>query len=127
MPARYTIKIVTDFSAAHYLRNYEGKCARLHGHNWKIEVEIVAKTLDDVGMGIDFQDVKAETKTLLEGLDHYNLNDMPPFDKINPTAENLSAFIYKSLAEKINNERIKVSAITVWETERACVRYEEDE
>lgn len=127
MPARYTIKIVTDFSAAHYLRNYEGKCARLHGHNWKIEVEITARQLDEVGMGIDFQDVKAETKELLEGLDHYNLNDMPPFDKINPTAENLSAFIYQSLATKLNDERIKVAAITVWETERACVRYEEDE
>lgn len=126
MPARYTIKIVTDFSAAHYLRNYEGKCARLHGHNWKIEVEIDARQLDDVGMGIDFQDVKAETKELLEGLDHYNLNDMPPFDKINPTAENLSAFIYQSLATKINDQRIQVSAVTVWETERACVRYSED-
>lgn len=126
MPARYTIKIVTDFSAAHYLRNYEGKCARLHGHNWKIEVEIDARQLDDVGMGIDFQDVKAETKELLEGLDHYNLNDMPPFDKINPTAENLSAFIYQSLATKINDQRVQVSAVTVWETERACVRYSED-
>ena len=126
MQARYTIKIVTDFSAAHYLRNYEGKCARLHGHNWKIEVEIDARQLDDVGMGIDFQDVKAETKELLEGLDHYNLNDMPPFDKINPTAENLSAFIYRSLASKINDQRIQVSAVTVWETERACVRYSED-
>jgi len=126
MPARYTIKIVTDFSAAHYLRNYEGKCARLHGHNWKIEVEIDARQLDDVGMGIDFQDVKAETRELLEGLDHYNLNDMPPFDKINPTAENLSAFIYQSLATKINDQRIQVSAVTVWETERACVRYSED-
>jgi 6-pyruvoyltetrahydropterin/6-carboxytetrahydropterin synthase len=127
MPARYTIKIVTDFSAAHYLRNYEGKCARLHGHNWKIEVEITAQELDEVGMGIDFQDVKAETKQLLEGLDHYNLNDMPPFDKINPTAENLSAFIFQSLAKQLNDNRIKVSAVTVWETDRACVRYDEDE
>lgn len=126
MPARYTLKIVTDFAAAHYLRNYEGKCARLHGHNWKIELEVTATGLNEVGMGIDFQDMKTETKALLEGLDHYNLNDMPPFDKINPTAENLAAFIYQSLADQINDERVNVSAVTVWETERACVRYTED-
>ena len=126
MPARYTLKIVTDFAAAHFLRNYDGKCARLHGHNWKLEVEVTAHALNDVGMGIDFQDIKHETKAILEGLDHYNLNDMPPFDIINPTAENISAFLYRELSQRINDERVKVSAIVLWETERACVRYSED-
>ncbi|MDH5546881.1 MAG: 6-carboxytetrahydropterin synthase QueD [Gammaproteobacteria bacterium] len=126
MPARYTLRIFTDFSAAHFLRNYEGKCARLHGHNWKIEVEVITTKLDEVGMGLDFQIMKGETKTLLEELDHYNLNDMPPFDKINPTAENLAAYIYQRLSERINDGRVTLSAITVWETDRACVRYTEE-
>lgn len=126
MAARYTLKIIVDFAAAHYLRNYEGKCARLHGHNWKTEVEVIATDLNDVGMGIDFQDIKAETKALVDQLDHYNLNDMAPFDKLNPTAENIAAFLFKTLSGKLNDHRVKVSAITLWETERACVRYTED-
>lgn len=126
MSALYTLKIVTDFAAAHFLRNYDGKCARLHGHNWKIELEVKATSLNEVGMGIDFQDMKTELKGLLGGLDHYNLNDIPPFDQINPTAENLATFIYQRMAAQIDDERVKVSAVTVWETERACVRYSED-
>ena len=126
MAARYTLKVVTDFAAAHSLRNYVGKCARLHGHNWKVEVEVTATKLNDVGMGIDFQDIKAATKSLLDGLDHYNLNDMPPFDRVNPTAENISAYLYQELSTRLNKEHVRVSAITLWETERACVRYTEE-
>jgi 6-pyruvoyltetrahydropterin/6-carboxytetrahydropterin synthase len=120
------MKIVTDFAAAHSLRHYDGDCARLHGHNWKIEVEVTANALDRVGMGVDFKVIKQHTKQLLNGLDHYNLNDLPPFDRINPTAENIAGFIYSELSKRINDERARVSSVTVWETERACVRYSED-
>ncbi len=125
MTACYTLKIVTDFAASHALRNYEGACQRLHGHNWKVEVEVEATKLDDVGMGIDFKVIKNATKDVLEKLDHYHLNEIPPFDEINPTAENIAAYIFRHLAEKINQPHISVNAITVWETERACVRYTE--
>lgn len=126
MSARYTLKVVTDFAAAHSLRNYAGNCERLHGHNWKIEVEVSARELDEVGMGLDFKTIKRTTKDFLDRLDHYNLNDVPPFDTINPTAENIAAYIYRSLAERLNADRVWVSAVTIWETERACVRYTEE-
>ena len=126
MTARYTMKILTDFAAAHYLREYEGECSRLHGHNWKVEVTVNASTLDNVGMGMDFKVIKKATKDLINELDHYNLNDIPPFDKINPTAENISAYLYKELSARLNNDTATVEAITLWETDRACVTYAED-
>ncbi len=126
MPPRYTLKIVTDFAAAHSLRNYPGDCSRLHGHNWKVEAEVVASKLNEVGMGIDFKAIKTETKIIVDQLDHHYLNEIPPFDEINPTAENIAAFIYQRLSKKLNGETLRVNAITLWETERACVRYSED-
>jgi len=125
MTACYTLKILTDFAAAHYLRNYEGVCNRLHGHNWKVEVQVVARQLDEVGMGVDFKVIKDATKSLIGRLDHYNLNDQPPFDAINPTAENIAAYLYK-LSQALNSATVKVDAITLWETDRACVTYTED-
>jgi len=126
MNSRYTLKVVTDFAASHALRNYEGACQRLHGHNWKIEVEVTASKLNDVGMAVDFKVIKVATKKVIENLDHYHLNDIPPFDKINPTAENIAAYLYQEIAKLINQDNVSVSAITVWETERACARYSEE-
>jgi 6-pyruvoyltetrahydropterin/6-carboxytetrahydropterin synthase len=126
MASRYTMKIVTDFAAAHYLRDYEGVCNRLHGHNWKVEVHVSATALDRVGMGMDFKEIKDATRQLLGGLDHYNLNDIAPFDTINPTAENIAAFFYQKLSETLNSDVVKVSGVTIWETDRACVTYTEE-
>ena len=126
MAGRYRMKIVTDFAAAHLLRGYPGICSRLHGHNWQVDVEVLATQLDEIGMGMDFRDIKAATKELIDALDHRNLNDIPPFTEINPTAENIAAFIYKGLSEKLNNEQVQVSNVTIWETERACVSYSEE-
>ncbi|MEJ2361854.1 MAG: 6-carboxytetrahydropterin synthase QueD [Gammaproteobacteria bacterium] len=126
MSGRYKMKIVTDFAAAHLLRGYAGPCSRLHGHNWKVEVEVTATHLDDIGMGLDFSDIKAATKEIIDQMDHRHLNELPPFDTINPTAENISAHIYGRLVEKLNNERVSVHTVTLWETERACVSYTEE-
>ncbi len=127
MTALYTMKIITDFSAAHLLRGYPGVCSRLHGHNWKVEVIVRAKELDSIGMGLDFSDIKKATKELIKKLDHRNLNELVPFDTINPTAENVSAYLYAELSKTINTTQIKVGAITLWETERACVTYTEED
>jgi 6-pyruvoyltetrahydropterin/6-carboxytetrahydropterin synthase len=127
MSGRFKMKIVTDFAAAHLLRGYPGPCSRLHGHNWKVEVEVTATRLDEIGMGMDFRDIKAATKAVIDQMDHRHLNELPPFDEINPTAENISAYIYRQLATKLNDERVSVHAVTLWETERACVSYTEDE
>jgi len=126
MSSRYTLKVVSDFAAAHSLRHYAGDCSRLHGHNWKVEVEVQARELDELGMAIDFKTVKTLTKRVTDELDHGFLNEIPPFDTLNPTAENIAAHIYRRLGEEINEPRIQVYAVTIWETERACVRYTEE-
>jgi len=126
MTATYTLKILTDFASAHTLRNYPGQCRRMHGHNWKLEVEVSAYSLDEQGMAMDFKTIKNSARELCAQLDHRYLNDISPFDRINPTAENLAAFFYQGLSKKLNNERAQISAVTLWETDRACVRYTED-
>lgn len=126
MAARYTLKIVSDFASAHTLRDYPGACARMHGHNWKIEAEVTATELDDIGMGVDFKVIKQATRDIAGRLDHRYLNDLEPFTKINPTAEHIAAYFYRELSAQLNNERVKVHAVTLWETERACVRYAEE-
>src|SRR3990172_323920 len=123
MAACYSLKILTDFACAHTLRDYPGECRRMHGHNWKVEVEVVASKLDEFGMGIDFKVIKNAARSLAKTLDHRYLNDIEPFDKINPTAENIAAYFYKNLAKTLNSAHVQVSAVTLWETERACVRY----
>mgnify|MGYP003566079248 CR=1 FL=1 len=87
----------TSISSAHFLRDYKGICSRIHGHNWKIRVEIRAENLNKEGMAIDFKDLKNLTLQVLSLFDHQNLNDIPPFDKINPTAENIVKYFYKEL------------------------------
>jgi 6-pyruvoyltetrahydropterin/6-carboxytetrahydropterin synthase len=127
MAARYTLKIITDFASAHTLSDYPGACARMHGHNWKVEVEVAASQLDAIGMGVDFRVIKRAARDIAERLDHRYLNDLEPFSRVNPTAENIAAYFHKELSTQLNNERIQVHAVTLWETERACVRYVEDE
>ena len=92
----------------------------------KLEVEVSASQLDDLGMAIDFKHIKQAARELGGELDHRYLNEIPPFDKINPTAENIAAYLYKGIGDKVNNEHIQVCAVTLWETERACVRYTEE-
>jgi len=122
----YTLKVLTEFAAAHTLRDYPGACARMHGHNWKVEVEVVARALDAVGMGVDFKVIRNAARTIGDRLDHRYLNDLAPFTEINPTAENIAAYFYRELAQALNDDRIRVHSVTLWETDRACVRYAEE-
>ena len=126
MAARYQLKVVTESASAHTLRDYPGACSRMHGHNWKVELEAVATRLDDVGMAIDFKVMKNAAKEIGDKLDHRYLNDLEPFKEVNPTAENIAAYMYKAISARINSDSIKVTAVTLWETERACVRYSEE-
>jgi len=98
----------------------------MHGHNWKVEVEVIARELDAVGMGVDFKVIKKATKDIASKLDHQYLNDLEMFAKQNPTAENIAAFFYGELSNKLNNNSVYVHSVTLWETDRACVRYSED-
>ncbi len=124
--ARYTLRVIADFAAAHTLRGYPGACSRMHGHNWKVEVEVDATELDGIGMGLDFKVIKQSARELVGELDHRYLNEVPPFDMLNPTAENIAAHLYRGLTDRLNDNRVRVRAVTLWETERACVRYAEE-
>jgi 6-pyruvoyltetrahydropterin/6-carboxytetrahydropterin synthase len=126
MSATYTLKILADFASAHTLREYPGDCSRMHGHNWKLEVEVTATSLNEHGMGMDFKTIKTATRKLAKTLDHRYLNDIPPFDTVNPTAENIAQYFYQNLSKTINIDTAKISGVTLWETDRACVRYSED-
>jgi 6-pyruvoyltetrahydropterin/6-carboxytetrahydropterin synthase len=98
----------------------------MHGHNWKVEAEVEASALDAVGMGVDFKVIRHAVRDLTDQLDHRYLNEVQPFDQVNPTAENIAAFLFQGLGQAINSARVRVKAITLWETERACVRYSEE-
>jgi 6-pyruvoyltetrahydropterin/6-carboxytetrahydropterin synthase len=126
MAPRYLLKVGTDFAAAHSLRDYPGECSRLHGHNWKLEVEVAATELDEVGIGMDFKTIKSAARALAGELDHRYLNELEPFARVNPTAENIAAYFYRQLSASLNTGTTRVHAVTLWETDTACVRYTED-
>ncbi|NNJ97810.1 MAG: 6-carboxytetrahydropterin synthase QueD [Gammaproteobacteria bacterium] len=126
MTATYQLKVVTEFASAHTLQAYPGPCSRMHGHNWKVELEAVATKLDDIGMAVDFKTMKAAAKEVGDRLDHRYLNDLDPFTAVNPTAENIAAYMYREIAAVLNSDTIRVKAVTLWETDRASVRYSEE-
>lgn len=126
MPGIYEVYVKTHFSAAHALRGYPGDCARTHGHNWIIEVYVRCRELDEIGIGIDFRDIKRSVKEVLEELDHFNLNELDAFKDINPTSENIARFLYKEIGKKLNTGTVKVSKIMVSETPSAGAYYWEE-
>ena len=122
----YLLKVREAFEAAHNLKGYNGKCARLHGHNWIVEAEIAGEELNELGILVDFKDVKRKLKAILDRFDHNYLNEIPPFDKLNPTAENLAKFIYDEFSGNvIFNGNAKLLAATVFESPNSSVRYAE--
>ncbi|MCI4410467.1 MAG: 6-carboxytetrahydropterin synthase QueD [Thiotrichales bacterium] len=123
----FTLTTHLEFAAAHRLRGYEGNCERLHGHNWKVAISVSGHELNEVGMLIDFKEIKRKGKMVLNQLDHFYLNDIPPFDaQLNPTAENIAFYLFEQLAQQINDDRIRITAITVWENDRNSATYSHD-
>jgi 6-pyruvoyltetrahydropterin/6-carboxytetrahydropterin synthase len=121
----YELKIISQFAAAHQLREFHGKCEQLHGHNWKIEVYVKGERLGEDGLLIDFGVVKENTKKVLQELDHKFLNDLTFFNKVNPSSENIARYIYDYLSSRLNNENVRVSRVTAWESDTACATYME--
>lgn len=122
MGGHFELKVVDVFSSAHSLRGYAGNCERVHGHNWKVEVVVSCSGLDERGLGIDFRDLKSALKDVLGRLDHKNLNEVEPFDKMNPSSENLASYIFTDL-EKRMPEKILLKRVTVWESEYASASF----
>lgn len=127
MAGTYNLRVSCGFAAAHQLRGYPGDCSRLHGHNWRVEAEIKAQQLDAVGMGLDFREIRRELRAIAKRLDHRYLNEIEPFDEINPTAENIARYFFHELGARLNCPAVTVDAVTVWENEHASVRYTEQE
>ena len=124
----FTIQKSAEFAAAHALRDYDGPCARNHGHNYKLEILVQGETLDEKRMLMDFVDLDRALRPLIERVDHRNLNEMPPFDEINPTAEAVAAWFYRELADRIaelSKGRAHLELVRLWETPDACVTYSE--
>ncbi|MFH2011113.1 MAG: 6-carboxytetrahydropterin synthase QueD [Pseudomonadota bacterium] len=123
----YEVMIKSGFSAAHSLREYGGKCEGLHGHNFRVDVYVKAKKLDDIGLAIDFRILKEKTKVVIDQLDHKYLNDSPYFSEINPSSENIAVYIFKNLEKEVNDGNIVISRVAVWESENSCASYYEGE
>ena len=111
-----------QFSSAHRLRNYHGKCENLHGHNWRVRLFVTRAGLDDTGFVMDFKVLDAVLKEIMEILDHKDLNSLKEFETINPTAENIAILVFKLAEEKIAHldEAVKVSKVCVWESDKSC-------
>jgi 6-pyruvoyltetrahydropterin/6-carboxytetrahydropterin synthase len=119
----YQVSIQTSFAAAHFLRNYKGKCENLHGHNWKVEVTVSKKTLDKAGMAIDFSLLKQKTNNIVEKFDHTHLNEIPLFEETNPSSENIAACIFNLLQKELKGTTVKPVSVSVWETENSRATY----
>lgn len=119
----YEVKIITDFAAAHNLRNFRGKCENLHGHNWKVEVVLRGRDLDESGVLIDFGEVKRVTRDLLFELDHRYLNDIPFFQSNNPSSENIARYLFQRLAERLGGKALWLTRVSAWESDNACATY----
>jgi 6-pyruvoyltetrahydropterin/6-carboxytetrahydropterin synthase len=121
----YELKIITQMACAHQLREFEGRCENLHGHNWKIEVFVTGEELEPNGILIDFKRVKTATEEVIDQLDHKFLNDMEYFTRVNPSSENIARYIFRALEQTLNSEKVRVSRVTAWESDTACASYAE--
>ena len=130
MKSNYELTVSAEFCAAHRLNGYPGNCRNTHGHNWGVTVSVLATELDDLGMGMDFRDIKALVKQALSTLDHAFLNDLAPFSAMNPTAENIARHLYgelnRLLAEAAPGKALRVSRVHIAETPGAGVTYWEE-
>ena len=120
----FTVYREIFFSSAHRLRNYNGKCENLHGHNWRVRLYVSTKELDYTGFVIDFKEMDKILKNVTDKLDHQNINELTYFKEINPTAENIALFILNESKKIVDNDRISVTKVSVWESEKSCATVE---
>lgn len=113
----YELAVRETFSAAHQLRGYNGGCESLHGHNWLVEVRVRVYALDEIGLGIDFKEIKDVLRSVLARLDHRNLNELQEFAAKNPSSENIARWLFEQLTPKLNSATAKLVGVTVCESE----------
>ena len=120
----FEICVEHTFAAAHALRNYRGKCENVHGHNYRVQVAIEGPELDGNGLLHDFTDLKQRLRSMTEYLDHRFINELKPFDQINPSAENIAKFIYEEIQRDLTTALI--AYVKVWETDTSYAVYRPD-
>lgn len=114
-----------QFAAAHAIRGHTRGCENLHGHNYRVRVYVAARELDGLGMVLDFADLKAIVQEVVGPFDHRVINDVPPFDERNTTAEKLSEYVFEEVGRRLAGEaRVRVTRVEVWENESSCAAYE---
>ena len=118
----YQVSVEQHFDAAHYLRDYHGKCESLHGHRFKVVANLNAERLNEIGLAYDFTELKKHLADVLSQFDHTCINDVPPFDKINASSENIAATIYDRLKSKLPKE-VMLSSVEVWESPQTHITY----
>ncbi|MCP4624135.1 MAG: 6-carboxytetrahydropterin synthase QueD [bacterium] len=119
----YELKVVTKFAAAHRLTMVGAKCENMHGHNWKIEVYVTGEKTDDAGVLIDFGVVKKHVREIMHMLDHKYLNELEYFKESQPSSENIAYFVADELGKRIDNQAVRVSRVTAWESDDAGATY----
>jgi len=122
----YQVSVEQHFDAAHFLRGYRGKCEALHGHRFRVVVKVKATQLDDVGMAYDFTELKRHLGEILSRFDHTCLNEVPPFDKSNPSSENIAAAVYDELQTKLMGAPVTLSGVEVWESPQQGIAFSPD-
>jgi 6-pyruvoyltetrahydropterin/6-carboxytetrahydropterin synthase len=119
----YEVNVKTGFSAAHQLRLYDGKYENLHGHNWSAQVTVEADELDAMGVGIDFVKLKQMVEEFLKKLDYQNINEIPPFDELNPSAENIARWLFLKLKDQVGSQTTRVKRVEICEMEGCGASY----
>jgi len=119
----FEISVEYSFAAGHALRGYKGKCENVHGHNYKVQVTIAGEQLNPIGLLMDFVELRAAIKALVERLDHRFMNEIPPFDRLNPSAENLAKYFCDELTPNARAHGLQVQAVTVFETDTTSATY----
>ena len=118
----YLVSVEQHFDAAHYLRNYHGKCENLHGHSFKVVANVKAAELNENGLAYDFIELKRHLGEVLSQYDHACINDVPPFDQINASSENVARTVYEQLKLRLPR-RVSLSSVEVWESPQSCITY----
>jgi 6-pyruvoyltetrahydropterin/6-carboxytetrahydropterin synthase len=119
----FEVMIEQTFSAGHALRHYRGKCENVHGHNYRCEVTVEGEQLDAIGLLVDFVELKKTVRSVIDRMDHQWLNDFPPFDVLNPSAENLAKYIYDEVSQTIGGNGVRIGSVKLWETDTSCATY----
>jgi 6-pyruvoyltetrahydropterin/6-carboxytetrahydropterin synthase len=120
----FEVSVEQTFAAGHALRNYKGKCENVHGHNYRVRITVQGDQLDATGLLVDFLDVKSLIGGVVDYLDHQFINDLPPFDELNPSAENIAKYFYDRVSGGLKNEvPVRVSEVKIWETDTSSAVY----